>query len=297
MMLSDNLTQAIAESLAEAGDQGPITDATRVGGGDINQAARIETTQGSYFVKWHEGAPNRFFECETLGLDLLRKANAVRVPEVIGYGMVGDGETAFLVLEWIGQGPAKGVGPAERLGFTLAAQHQARYEFYGLDYDNYIGKLAQPNKRRDSWIAFYRDKRLGVQRKLAKRLGRMPAQRERLLDRLMDSLDRWIEESACQPSLLHGDLWAGNWMVAPDGQPVIIDPAVYYGDREADLAMTSLFGGFPAAFYDAYNEIFPTRPGYEERQPLYQLYYLLCHLNLFGEGYGGSVDGILRQYR
>jgi fructosamine-3-kinase len=268
-----------------------------VGGGDINHAARLETADTRYFVKWHERPPGRFFECEALGLDLLREANAVRVPDVIGYGSVEESNTAFLILEWIEPGAAKGALSAERLGFTLAMQHQTRREFYGLDYDNYIGKLAQPNKRRDSWIAFYRDKRLGAQRKLAKRNGRLPAQRERLLEHLMDSLDQWINEDDCQPSLLHGDLWAGNWMVAEDGQPVILDPAVSYGDREADLAMTALFGGFPPAFYDAYHEILPRRPGHEQRQSLYQLYYLLCHLNLFGEGYGGSVDAILKQYR
>jgi fructosamine-3-kinase len=113
---------------------------------------------------------------------------------------------------------------------------------------------------------------------------------------VIGSLDRWIGEADCQPSLLHGDLWGGNWLVSAAGEPVLIDPAVYYGDREADLAMTRLFGGFPPAFYGAYEEVFPLASGHAEREPLYRLYYLLCHLNLFGESYGGSVDGILRGY-
>ena len=145
-------------------------------------------------------------------------------------------------------------------------------------------------------MSFYRDERLGAQRDLARQRGHLPRERARLLDRLIERLDEWIDERHVQPSLLHGDLWGGNWMVALDGQPVLIDPAVYFGDREADLAMTSLFGGFPPDFYSAYNEVFPFAPGYRERQPLYQLYYLLVHLNLFGESYGPRVDGILRQY-
>jgi fructosamine-3-kinase len=135
-----------------------------------------------------------------------------------------------------------------------------------------------------------------AQRDLAAHLGHLPAHRARLLDRLMSRLSEWIDESQCKPSLLHGDLWGGNWMVSAVGEPVLIDPAVYVGDREADLAMSALFGGFPPSFYAAYREVYPLAPGYEDRQPLYQLYYLLCHLNLFGEGYGGSVDNILRRY-
>ncbi len=297
MSLTTELEGAILEALQKAGDPGPIRESRHVGGGDINQAAQVLTPQGRYFLKWHRSPPSRFFECEARGLALLAGAGAVRAPAVLGYGSVPGSQTAFLILEWIERGSGgKDSAAAETLGRGLAQQHLLEQDRYGLDHDNYIGRLPQPNAPTDSWLAFYRDQRLGAQRDLARRLGYLPTKRERLLDQLMDSLSRWIDETQCRPSLLHGDLWGGNWMVAEGSEPVMIDPAVYIGDREADLAMTALFGGFPSTFYAAYREAFPLAPGYEERQPLYKLYYLLCHLNLFGEGYGGSVDGILQRY-
>lgn len=295
-MISEPLQAALLDTLAGAGDGGPLGEVRRVGGGDINQAARVTTSQGDYFVKWHTAPPPAFFEREADGLSRLAASQAVRVPAVVGYGTVPGEKTAFLILEWIDRGGGKHARAAEQLGRQLAGMHLQRQPRYGLPVDNYIGRLPQPNRQTGSWIDFYRAERLGAQRDQAAQGGRLPARRARLLDQLMDSLDRWIDESTCQPSLLHGDLWGGNWMVAADGEPVIIDPAVYVGDREADLAMTALFGGFPGSFYRAYDEVFPLAPGYEERQPLYQLYYLLCHLNLFGESYGGSVDRILHQY-
>jgi len=290
------LRTAIEGVLSASGDQTPLQGATRVGGGDINEAARIHTMLGTYFVKWQNGAPQRFFESEAAGLRLLGEyaPTPLRIPQVIGHGSAG--RVDFLVLGWIDRGPGRGHEAAEVLGRSLAGLHQTHQPAYGLDHDNFIGRLPQPNSRSDSWIAFYRDRRLGAQRDLAARNGLLPPSRAERLDRVMASLEKWIDEEHCQPSLLHGDLWGGNWMVDAQGQPVLIDPAVYYGGREADLAMTALFGGFPEAFYAAYREAYPLAPGYAERQLLYQLYYLLCHLNLFGEGYGSSVDSILRRY-
>ncbi|HQE20158.1 MAG TPA: fructosamine kinase family protein, partial [Aggregatilineales bacterium] len=203
--------------------------------------------------------------------------------------------TEYLILEWIDRNGSR-YNAARELGRQLAMQHKQVYPSYGLEYDNYIGELPQKNRRTRSWVNFYRSERLGVQRDLAAQRGLLPRERARRLDQLIERLDRWLDERLTHPSLLHGDLWGGNWMVALSGEPVIIDPAVYFGDREADLAMTALFGGFPPDFYQAYNEVFPLAPGYEERQPLYQLYYLLVHLNLFGESYGSRVDSILSRY-
>lgn len=293
--LSDEVRQAFSQILQQAGDDSAIEDVSTVGGGDINHAARVTTAQGRYFVKWHQAPPPRFFDCEARGLCLLRDAGTARVPGVIGQGRVPGSRTAFLILEWIDRNGGKYTA-ASTLGRQLAEQHRPRHPHYGLDYDNYIGQLAQPNRHTRSWVSFYRTERLGAQRDLAEKLGHLPAKRARRLDRLMQRLDEWIDEDRCQPSLLHGDLWGGNWMVGLDGEPVLIDPAVYYGDREADLAMTALFGGFPPDFYQAYEEVFPLAPGYEDRQPLYQLYYLLVHLNLFGESYGSRVDSILKRY-
>jgi fructosamine-3-kinase len=292
----DELSAAIEQALREAGHQSAVQRIERISGGDINEAARVETADGRYFVKWHNSPPPRFFDCEADGLRLLQASGMVRVPAVIASGTVEGSTTACLILEWIERASGKAFEAADMLGRQLAAMHRQRQPFYGLDTDNYIGRLPQANTRSESWIAFYRDQRLGVQRDLARRQGRMPVHREKLLDAVMNHLNKWIDETQCQPSLLHGDLWGGNWLVAQDGTPVLIDPAVYYGDREADLAMTALFGGFPTAFYAAYAEAFPLSPGHEIRQPLYQLYYLLCHLNLFGESYGGSVDAVLRKF-
>ncbi|HSH81210.1 MAG TPA: fructosamine kinase family protein, partial [Herpetosiphonaceae bacterium] len=142
----------------------------------------------------------------------------------------------------------------------------------------------------------FRERRLRPQMDLARAGGRLPATRERLLDRLLERLDRWIDHRPEPPSLIHGDLWGGNWLTNTNGRPALIDPAVYYGHREAELAMCRLFGGFPDTFFAAYDEAWPPLPGRDERLPLLQLYHLLNHLNLFGEGYGGQVDGVLRRY-
>ena len=284
----------VGQILVAHGDTSPIRDAVHVSGGDINQAARLTTGQSSYFVKWQVGAPDGFFEAEVDGLRRLREADCLRVPQVIGQRTA---DSALLVLEWIasksGQGKA---ASAHALGEGLAALHQHTRPQFGLEVDNFIGSLPQRNTVSASWLAFYRDHRLAPQRDLATQQGRLPEERARRLERLMANLDRWIEDSASQPALLHGDLWGGNYMVGSEGQPVLIDPAVYYGEREVELAFTELFGGFAPGFYQAYNAAYPLDPGYAQRRPLYQLYPLLVHLNLFGEGYGGAVDGVLRRY-
>ncbi|MBN1427489.1 MAG: fructosamine kinase family protein [Anaerolineae bacterium] len=295
MSLPGSLTQAICNTLRTYGDNSPLVKTVPIGGGDINLAAYIISHQQPYFVKWHNSPPQGFFEDEAQGLARLAEAGCVRVPLVVGWGCVPDSTTCYLILEWI-ERENKNDKSAEDLGRNLARQHLVKQSEYGLDHDNFIGRLPQPNRLSNSWLEFYQTQRLGVQRDLAMQQGRLPAHRAHLLDRLIETLDEWIDEDDCRPSLLHGDLWGGNWMTTTGGEPVIFDPAVYVGCREADLAMTTLFGGFPRTFYDAYSEVFPLQNGYEERQPLYQLYYLLCHLNLFGEGYGGSVDDILRRY-
>jgi fructosamine-3-kinase len=147
-----------------------------------------------------------------------------------------------------------------------------------------------------SWRTFFRERRLGFQAELARRHGLLAGERARRLERLMERLDSWIDDGIVQPALLHGDLWGGNFIVGLGGLPALIDPAVCYGDREADLAFTTLFGGFPERFYRAYYEAWPLPAGWQERRDLYNLYHLLNHLNLFGESYGGAVDATLRRY-
>jgi fructosamine-3-kinase len=156
--------------------------------------------------------------------------------------------------------------------------------------------MPQPNGWMASWPEFFRERRLRIQGELARRNGRLEGQRARQLERLLDRLDTWLGDHAPRPALLHGDLWGGNVLIGPGGAPALIDPAVFYGDREAELAYTALFGGFPDAFYRAYDETWPLPAGWRERRELYNLYHLLNHLNHFGESYGAEVDSVLRRY-
>lgn len=184
----------------------------------------------------------------------------------------------------------------EQFGIALAELHRHTAPTHGLEQDNFIGRLPQPNQPTASWIEFYRDQRIGYQMTIARQRGRLPARRESLLTRLLERLPDLLDDNTMLPSLLHGDLWGGNYLVDEQGQAVLIDPAVYYGHREMDLAMTELFGGFGGRFYEAYHATYPMDSGYAERRALYQLYYILVHLNLFGEHYGGQVDSIAAHY-
>ena len=284
-MIPDEFRSALETSI------GPLQAIMLVGGGDINDAARVDTQDARYFVKWNFHPRPRMFEAEARGLNLLASVKALRVPRVIAP----IDRPAALVLEWIDTGPNKRAA-AEVLARGLAQQHRSTARTYGLDHDNYIGSTPQRNAPAQSWIEFFRNQRLGVQRDLAQCRGHLPPDRARGLDRVMDHLDQWIDDSVVVPALLHGDLWGGNTLIDTQGQPVLIDPAVYYGDREAEIAFTELFGGFDARFYAAYQEAWPLDRGYARRRDLYNLYHLLNHLNLFGEGYGGSVDAILQHY-
>lgn len=295
------LPSTLAASLATVLGETP-SHAQRIGGGDINQAARVVVGVRTLLVKWHDHPPApaagwlSMFGAEAEGLKLLASANAVRVPEIVAYRDAENGAPAYIVMEWIERGHAGQQAAGEVLGHQLATMHSVAAPAYGLAYGNYCGATPQDNRWSESWIEFYGQRRLGFQMALAGQQGLLPRQRRVRLERLLDRLADWIDEHACQPCLLHGDLWGGNWLVDAAGQPVLIDPAVYYGDREAELAMCRLFGGFPREFYRAYDAAWPPAPGRDQRTPLYQLYHVLNHLNLFGEGYGGHVDSILTRY-
>ncbi|MCZ7542175.1 MAG: fructosamine kinase family protein [Anaerolineae bacterium] len=272
-----------------------VRDARTVHGGDINQAARVTLRDGAtVLLKWNRSAPPDFFTAEAHGLRELAKADAIRVPEALAVGAT----PAYLALEWIeeAQGGIDRNAFAEDFGRAFAALHRVTAPEHGLDRDNYIGAIPQINTPSPSWTTFYRERRIGAQMQFARKRGRLPREREDLLTRLQDWLDVFLDDATMTPSLLHGDLWGGNYMVGPEAEPVIIDPAVYYGHREADLAMTELFGGFPPRFYAAYNEAYPLDPGYDQRRELYQLYHVLNHMNLFGGGYAARADSIARRY-
>lgn len=290
MVLPGALTRAITASIGAQ-----LAEAIPVGGGDISRAARARLADGrQVLVKWRSGPPSGLFTAERRGLELLRSAEALRVPAVLAHTEAVGDCPGFIVMEWLGRG-ADTAEAAAALGRGLAAMHRVTATTFGLEYDNFIGANPQPNRSTGDWVSFFREQRLGFQMELARGKGHLPSERARRLERLLARLEAWLPTDP-PASLLHGDLWGGNWLVTASGEPALIDPAAYYGHREAELAFTELFGGFPATFYAAYNQAWPLDSSYEERKALYNLYHLLNHLNLFGESYGGSVDAVLRRY-
>jgi fructosamine-3-kinase len=290
--LTDTVRTLIRETLGAE-----PTRIKSVGGGMINQAACVEVNGVRYFVKWKSNAPPLFFEVEARGLALLRSAHILRVPEVIAYGEATEHASAYLIVEWIASvsNPDPKVF-SENLGHGLAALHRVTALAFGLDHDNYIGELPQRNTLTASWPAFYRAQRIGVQMEIARKSGYLPPYREAMLHKLLDKIENILGGSNNPPSLLHGDLWAGNFMATSDNQPAVFDPAVHYGDREVEIAYTELFGGLPRRFHAAYREAYPLALDYEYRRPLLQLSPMLVHLNHFGEGYGSGVDEICQRY-
>lgn len=255
--------------------------AAPVGGGCINRAWRLRGQQADVFVKTNSADALEMFAAEADGLRELAAASGVRVPGV--YALGANDDEAWLALEWIEPGRAD-AGTERMLGEGLAAVHTQGAEDFGWHRDNTIGSTEQRNARRHDWVDFFAEQRLGFQLDLAER-GGWPS---RLIDagrRLQADLGGFFLSYRPVPSLLHGDLWGGNWSADSDGRPFVFDPAVYYGDREADLAMTELFGGFGREFYAAYNAAWPTDADYATRRDLYNLYHVLNHLNLFGSGY------------
>lgn len=261
-----------------------------VGGGDISAAWRFSTGDGHLFLKT---GPAEFldpYSAEADGLQALADARAVRVPEVAGFGQ--SGSDAWLALEWLDLEPASASAEA-MLGRQLAEQHRRRHERFGWHRDNMIGTTPQLNDRDDDWVRFFRERRLLIQLQLAESNG-FGGELLQEGARLAKSLERLFDGYQPQPSLLHGDLWGGNWS-SVDGVPVIFDPSVHCGDRESDLAMTRLFGGFRREFYRAYHEEWPLAAGHEKRVALYQLYHVLNHLNMFGASYLARALGLIRE--
>lgn len=265
-----------------------IPSGTRsVGGGSINRSYKITALDGAtYFLKTNRASALDMFEAEHAGLQELAKAAAIRVPAVIAVAIADD--TAFLLMEYLDLRGGSGAA-GERLGSLLAMQHRCTQAEYGWGRDNTIGSTMQLNGWDPDWIGFFRDKRLRYQLDMAQKNGFDAERGERLLRLLPDFFAGYRPE----PSLLHGDLWGGNWGATAGDEPVIFDPAVYYGDREADIAMTRLFGGFGPEFYEAYNAAWPLDAGFERRSDLYNLYHVLNHFNIFGGGYIRQVSDML----
>lgn len=279
----------------EAALSGRIVATLPVSGGDINDAHRVSLADGrTVFVKTNDAADPSMFPAEARGLAFLAEPDALRVPSVLAVSAGDPGAPSFLALEYL---ESRTRVPAfdEQLGRGLARLHRSGTDTYGLGYDNFIGRLPQSNRTKGTWAEFYREERLAPQLRRAANSGLATARMRRGLERLFARMEEHVGPSE-PPARLHGDLWAGNLHVDDRGEPCLIDPAAYNGHREVDLAMMRLFGGFSPRTFAAYEEVFPLSGGHEARVPLYQLYPLLVHVNLFGGSYTGAVERALAAF-
>ncbi|MFO7869723.1 MAG: fructosamine kinase family protein [Bacteroidales bacterium] len=281
-MISDNITSHIEKKY------GTITNIQTVGGGCIADTYKISTTNQSLFIKCGN-LPSDMLIKEGHGLQELALAKSIHIPKVI------DVTEDFLLLEYIEQGIRDTHFFAE-FGASLANMHTYTSETCGFYEDNYLGYSYQKNTLSTNWVDFYVNNRLFFQIELMKQKNLECSELERLLHSAEKNIRNVLSTGDSTFSLLHGDLWGGNYMITHNGKPCLIDPAVYYGNREADLAMTKLFGGFTAEFYEAYMKTYPLPAGYKKREPLYTLYHIMNHYTLFGGGYYSHALSIIQKY-
>ncbi|MFZ6663765.1 fructosamine kinase family protein [Peijinzhouia sedimentorum] len=283
---NDFYQQAIFQS---AGLEVEILDVNFQSGGCISTAAKIITNKDVFFLKWNM-LDIGLFEAEAGGLKLLANSADLRIPNVYGFGKIADRQ--YILMEFL-----ESIPPAndswEMLGRELAILHSVTNNQFGLDHENFIGKLVQKNTFSKDWLSFFIQNRLEVQAGLAYYNGLVNANWLSNFQKLYPKLESFFPKE--KPALLHGDLWSGNVHTGSDGYKWMIDPAVYFGHREMELAFTQLFGGFDAEFYKSYKEVFPLEPGYEERVDIYNLYPLLVHANLFGASYLSGVDRVVKR--
>jgi fructosamine-3-kinase len=267
-----------------------VCSATSVSGGSINEAFRLEGTNGEcYFLKLNDARHHPMFVAEAAGLDTISATGTLRVPQPIAQGIADT--QSYLILEYL---ELYSRGHARLLGEQLAEMHRCKGRAFGFAEDNFIGTTSQSNTWTEDWVTFWREQRLGFQLQLAAKEG-YDGELQRLGEELLDALPAYFDGYTPQPSLLHGDLWSGNHAYLAKGSPVIFDPAAYYGDRECDLAMTELFGGFHADFYTAYRASWPLDRGYAGRRDLYNLYHILNHANIFGGGYVRQAEQVMQK--
>lgn len=265
-----------------------------VSGGSINRAHKLHTNQGTLFLKWNQTAPENFFEVEAKGLELLGSTDAdVRVPTVVATQPSSSDAPGFLLLEYVREGSGT-TSDSYNFGSELAKLHNTFSEYFGLPYDNYIGSLPQQNGEYDDWVSFFVEKRINPQLKMAVDSGKLSQSLlgnwKRLSKKLKDLLP------PTKPCLIHGDLWGGNYLFDENGTGVLIDPAVYYGHPEMDLAFTKMFGGFSPSFYEGYDSVSPLEDGFSDRVPIYNMYPLLVHVNLFGGHYASQFERFIQKF-
>ncbi|MEL6815953.1 MAG: fructosamine kinase family protein [Cyanobacteria bacterium J06598_3] len=290
-LLSDSAAVIVADHISQlTGQSFQIQSQRSIGGGCINQAAAVNDGDSTFFVKVNQANMLPMFEAEFEGLKDMYESHTIRVPQPLVTGVAGS--VAYIVMEYLPLGEQGGTAAWQRMGQQLAAMHQVvSNKGFGWHRDNTIGATPQLNGWGDDWAEFWRDRRLGPQFSMAHaRGGQFPRR-----DELMSAIPKLLAGHNPAPALLHGDLWSGNAAVTDEGEPVILDPATYYGDPEADLAMTELFGRFPASFYQAYDAASPMSSGYRQRKVLYNLYHILNHFNLFGGGYASQANSMISE--
>lgn len=287
----DKIRQLAKIGLENGRDYSDLRTIKPIKGGSINDAFYVESKDAQYFMKFHASAPKQFFKSEANGLRMLKETNTISVPNYMSYS--DQPGNAFLMQEWIEGEQTEQT--EEIFGHKLAALHRTYGRMHGLATDSYIGLLPQPNEFTANWLDYFRDYRLISQMEQGESIGFLQGSRLQKVEKLVERLDEWIPAFA-EPSHLHGDLYAGNWLVGPGGEPYVVDPSFLYGDRHFEMAYTELFDGLPKRFYEAYKESYPLRDDYDDVKGIYQLYYLLAHLNIFGESYGQPIDEILQHY-
>ncbi|WP_309398033.1 fructosamine kinase family protein [Cerasicoccus maritimus] len=287
--MPDHWQSAVEAAITEAtGANFALQSTQACGGGCINEAYRVEDASGqTYFVKLNEDTASVMFSAEARALKAIAAVGAIRAPHVIAQGHTK--QRAFLVLEDLDFGGAPLDWSA--MGEQLAALHRKVSDRFGWPESNFIGSTPQQNAWADDWPTFFREQRLRPQFSIARRRG-APIRGDTAFLNIVDDL---LAGHTPEPSLLHGDLWGGNAGHDSAGNPVIFDPASYYGDRETDLAFTHMFGGFPPSFYAAYEGAWPLPDGYERRAEIYNLYHVVNHANLFGGGYHGQAEAVIRR--
>ncbi|MDP2238093.1 MAG: fructosamine kinase family protein [Bacteroidales bacterium] len=292
-MIPLSLAPAVEKLLEKhTGIKGRIEETRALGGGSINDCCKLVYARKSFFMKWNyaDRYPQMFVK-EALGLEKLSATNSIKIPEVIGTGE--EASLAFLILSYVEKGHASQSFWHE-FGTQLAQLHKNTAAHFGLNHDNFIGSLEQKNSFCDNWPEFFAGMRLEPQIRMARNRGAFDSASLMAFERLFGKLDKLFPAEA--PALLHGDLWSGNFLCNEKSAPVLIDPAIYYGHREMDLAMSKLFGGFDNSFYTAYHSSFPLEKGWQTRVDLCNIYPLLVHVNLFGGGYVSQVKSILRYF-
>lgn len=260
-------------------------------GGNFNLAVRVKVKEGDFFIKWNQGDHTGMFETEARSLELLGSTGALSIPKVVNFGKIVDKD--YLMLEFLSTAHRQN-DFWQDFGRKLAKLHLNTAPNYGLDYNNYIGALHQSNEWMNNGVEFFVEKRLRVQAGLALYERRITTELYERLMGFVQKLPSLIPNE--KPSLIHGDLWSGNVMTDANGQVALVDPACYYGLREAELAFTTMFGGFDTSFYEAYHEVYPIENGFGDRIPIYNLYPLMVHVNLFGGGYLDAVEKIIKKF-